>query len=110
MTTTAYAPTAYAPTGHTLPVGRTCETSAIYAVRTPQHLETVLGIAARDDFHYATTNPFDQETADFFTLRERNFVGPCWFVWFDTSGELHATRIGKSGIIRELTGSQAGNH
>ncbi|MEV0306496.1 hypothetical protein [Nonomuraea fuscirosea] len=107
---TAMTTTAYAPTGHTPPVGRTCEISAIYAVRTPQHLATVLGILARDDFHHATNNPFDQETADFFALRGHNFVGPCWFLWFDTSGELHATRIGKSGIIRELTGTQATKH
>lgn len=99
--------TAFAATNHSLPVGSTCESSAIYAVRTTEQLTTVLAIAARDDFHFASNNPFDQETADVFTFRDRNYTGPFWFLWHDTAGELHATRIGKSGILREITGSEA---
>ncbi|MFF3665432.1 hypothetical protein [Microtetraspora malaysiensis] len=93
----------------TIPLGSALEASTVHdSIRTPEARATVLAIAARAEFRFASNNPFDEFNVEHMAVRGRNHTGPFWFLWHDTTGELHASRIGKAGnVLRELTGSEA---
>lgn len=82
-------------TNWALPVGVDGKYQFVYLVRSQHQRATVCEIAARDDFAYANDNPFAVDVAP-------GYTGPFSFVWTDTAGALHVTRIGKRGnILRE---------
>ncbi len=69
--------------------------------RTKEQFETVRLIIIREDFDFSCGpknlfNPFCESCG---CGKRGKYQGPFMFMWYDKQGNLHGTRIGKSGKI-----------
>lgn len=79
----------------TLPVGRDRTPHEIDRdLRDVRQLVTVLGLAALPEFDFACANPFEDPYGEL-----NGYVGPFWFMWYSTDGEMHSDHIGSNGLI-----------
>lgn len=91
------------PKSFQMPIGakREIEEVIFYpGFRTEEQFEVVRSIVESSNFDFASCPQglFTPESAD------STYQGPFCFLWYDKSGVLHLTRIGKRGkILRELT-------
>lgn len=85
------------PAFSSIPVGVDREPQNVHDAHSAPQRAFVARIVARSDFAYACENPFTLEQ------KAHRYSGPFWFLWYDTSDQLHAVKVGVLGrVLKEV--------